>query len=266
MSLLARLESIISGYSSAVVALSGGVDSALVAAVAARVLGDRAVAVTALSPTLPEAEAATAVEVARLVGITHQLVSADELSSEGYRRNAGDRCYFCKSELFRLTEHVRAARMFAVVADGTLPEDLTGHRPGLRAASEHQVHHPLVEAGATKDEVRAAARSLGLPVWDKPSFACLGSRFPRGTEVTLDKVRRVGAAEAVARSLGLGQVRVRWHEVGTDVLARVEVVESEFSRFADPGVRNAVVRACKDAGFRWVTVDLVGYGQTASVS
>jgi uncharacterized protein len=263
---LQRLETIVGGYGATVVALSGGVDSAVVAAAAARALGSRAVAITAVSPTLPDEEAALAADVARRLGLRHERVDSHELDDPAYRRNAGDRCFWCKTELFALADALRVRLGFDAVADGTLPEDLLGHRPGLAAARERGVRHPLVEAGMPKSAVREVARALDLPVWDRPSFACLGSRFPKGTEVTPDKVGRVGRAERAVRALGFGQVRVRWHEVGPDLLARIELTPVDAARLADDTVRKAVDAACRDEGFRWVTVDLLGYGSAPPIS
>lgn len=256
---IARLRAVVAGYHSVIVAFSGGVDSALVARVAHEVLGDRATALTAVSPTFPVEELHTARKVAEEAGFPLLEVEAHELEREGYAANAGDRCYFCKTELFDLAWAWRERLGVRHVADGTLLDDLGDHRPGLRAAAEHEVRHPLVEAGLTKRDVRAAALSLGLSVWDKPSFACLGSRFPAGTRVTRDKVERVGRAETALRNLGLRQFRVRWHELGADVLARIEVDLDDLPRLARPGVREAVLQAGIEAGFRWVTLDLAGY-------
>jgi len=242
------------------VAFSGGVDSALVAWVAHEQLGARAVALTALSPTLPEEEAAEARRLAEQAGLRHVVVESHELDDPRYRANDGTRCYFCKSELFGLTERKRVELGLDWVADGTLLDDLGGHRPGLRAAAENRVRHPLVEARLRKGDVRAIARSLGLPVGDKPSFVCPGSRFPTGTSVTLGRVRRVAAAERALRAAGFRQFRGRWHEVGDDVLARIELEPADIARLAAPGARESVTEACRGAGFRWVTLDLVGYG------
>lgn len=253
------------------VTFSGGVDSALLLAVAVEELGDRAVALTAVSPTLPPEEGEAAAAFARSRGARHVLVEAHELEREGYAKNAGDRCYFCKTELFELAVDRARAMGIAHVADGTIVDDLSGHRPGLAAAREHAVRHPLVEAGLTKGEVREAARRMGLDVWDKPSFACIGSRFAPGTRVTLERVTRVARIERLLRELGLRQFRVRFHALDTGDknkpadLLRIEVELGDLETLVRPGVRERVVSACRAEGFPWITLDLEGY-RTGSTS
>lgn len=249
-----------------VVTFSGGVDSALVLAAAVQALGDRAVALTAVSPTLPIEETEAAVALARELGARHELIDAHELENEAYAANTGDRCYHCKTELFSLAVRAAAARGGAPVVDGTIVDDLGDDRPGLRAAREHGVHHPLLDVGYTKAEVRASARALGIRAWDKPSFACLGSRFAPGTRVTLDRILRVARVETALRQEGFRQFRVRYHHVPSalpgaepEEHARIELDPSEIPRIADPALRARVNAAGRAQGFRRVTVDLEGY-------
>jgi len=249
---------------SVLVALSGGVDSALVTRVAHEVLGDRAVALTAVSPTFPAEELEAARHLAAATGIRHVLVDSNELESEGYARNAGDRCYFCKSELFDLAQERAKSLGIAWVADGTIVDDLGDHRPGLGAASEHAVRHPLVEAGFDKTDVRTVAKTLGVAIWDKPSFACLGSRFPVGTRVTEERVGRVGRIETHLRTIGLVQFRARWHTIDGGEMIRIEVGEGDIAVVAQSGIRESIVDVCSAEGFTWVTLDLQGYGTPRS--
>ncbi|MSP55336.1 MAG: ATP-dependent sacrificial sulfur transferase LarE [Myxococcales bacterium] len=250
-----------------VVTFSGGVDSALVLAAAVEAVGARAIALTAVSPTLPIEETEAAVALARELGATHELVDAHELDNEAYAANTGDRCYHCKTELFDLAVVAARARGAGAIVDGTIVDDLAGHRPGLRAAAEHGVHHPLVTVGYTKPEVRAAARALGIRAWDKPSFACLGSRFAPGTRVTLDRILRVARVESALRREGFRQFRVRYQQVAGDGVgasvaeqARIELDPAEIPRLVAAGVRERVLAAGRAEGFDRVSLDLEGYG------
>ncbi len=266
-SALVRLLIAMAGDGELVVTFSGGVDSALVLAAAVSGLGDRAVALTAVSPTLPIEETEAAIALARELGARHELVDAHELDNEAYAANTGDRCYHCKTELFSLAAQAARARGGAPVVDGTIVDDLSGHRPGLKAAQEHGVRHPLVEAGYTKQEVRETARALGIRAWDKPSFACLGSRFAPGTRVTLDRLLRIARVETTLRQEGFRQFRVRFHALPATLPgavdeehARIELDPSEIPKMVEPGVRERVVNAGRAQGFRRISLDLEGYG------
>jgi uncharacterized protein len=192
-------------------------------------------------------------------------VDSHELEREGYARNDGDRCYFCKSELFELARDRARQLDIPWVLDGTISDDLGGHRPGLVAARENTIRHPLVEAGFDKAMVREAARRMGLPVWSKPSFACLGSRFPVGTRVNAERLGQVQQVESSLRLLGLRQFRARWHELEGQPMVRIEVDPDAIEFLVRPDLRRSVVATCRDAGFRWVTLDLQGY-QEGSLS
>jgi pyridinium-3,5-biscarboxylic acid mononucleotide sulfurtransferase len=249
---LADLEAAVGTADRAVIAFSGGVDSSLVAAVGHRVLGSNAVAVTAVSPALATGELDGAREVARAIGIEHRVVRTDELAREAYRRNGPDRCYHCKSELYDVLGAIARGRGDAVVFSGANVEDLGDFRPGLRAASEHHVRHPLVEAGFGKADVRRLARNLSLPSAEKPASPCLASRLPFGTEVDPATLAQVDRAEQALKRLGYRELRVR-HFGDT---ARVELSAGELPRALEPAGRGAVDEAVRTAGYSDVEIDL----------
>lgn len=234
----------------AVVALSGGVDSGLVAKAAVVALGDRAVAVTADSPSVARSELQAARELALAIGIHHRIVSPDEFADPAYRANTGDRCYHCKSHLYDAIAATPELTGF-VVCSGANLDDLGDYRPGLTAAAERAVRHPLQEAGFTKSSVRALARWWGLPNADKPAAPCLSSRLAPGVEVTPDRIARIEAAEAILRQLGVSDCRVRYHDGD---LARVEVPVADIPRVVAAGLGDAF----HQLGFRYVTLDLDG--------
>lgn len=238
------------------VAFSGGVDSTVVAKAAFLALGDKAIAVTADSASVPRAEIAGAKKLAALIGIRHEIVRTAEFENPDYLKNAGDRCYFCKSELYARIEDLLPSLGVPVMCSGANLDDLGDYRPGLTAAAEHAVRHPLQEAGFTKADVRALAKFWELPVWDKPASPCLSSRLAPGLAVTPERTGRVEAAEAYLKSLGLKDGRVRYHEGD---LARVEVPVEEIGRFMEAPIREALTAKLKGLGFKFVTIDTEGF-------
>jgi pyridinium-3,5-biscarboxylic acid mononucleotide sulfurtransferase len=239
-----------------VVAYSGGIDSTVVAKAAFLALGADAIAVTADSPSVPRSEIEEARELANRIGISHQLVSTEEFDNPDYTKNDGSRCYYCKDELYHRIEGLLPLDDSAVICSGANLDDLGDYRPGLVAAAEHRIRHPLQEAGFSKQDVRAMARYWDLPTWDKPASPCLSSRLAPGVTVTPERTARIEAAEAYLKKLGYREFRVRLHE---GELARIEVPPEGLARLAEPGVCQELVKHLKSLGFRFVTLDLEGF-------
>lgn len=265
-----RLRDLLRGLGSVLVCYSGGTDSAFVLAIAHQVLGERAIGMTAVSPSLAPFEKEAAIAIATQIGARHELVASHEMDRPGYVENGADRCFHCKSELYDIADKKRREWGLAHIVSGTNVDDLGDYRPGIEAARRAGVRAVLVECAFTKDDVRRFAHELGLSIWDKPASACLSSRLPYGTSVTSERLAQVGGLEAELRMLGLRQVRVRWHALtvassrkASDVaerdmsLARVEVAASEMARAFD--ARESIVEAGKRFGFAYITLDLQGY-------
>jgi uncharacterized protein len=238
-----------------VVAFSGGVDSTFLLAVAVECLGENALAVTGVSSSLAAGEREDAEALARRLGARHRWIDTGEMGRPGYVANASDRCYHCKTDLFERLQAVAGAEGYAWVVEGANLDDLGDHRPGRQAAKEQRVRSPLLEAGLTKAAIRELSRALGLPTWEKPAMACLASRIPHGTPVTIERLGQVERAEAALRALGFPSVRVRHHET----IARIEVPPAERARFLDPVVGEKAVAGIKAAGYQYAVLDLEGY-------
>jgi pyridinium-3,5-biscarboxylic acid mononucleotide sulfurtransferase len=251
----ARLRGLIADCGSALVCYSGGVDSTLLLKVAHEVLGQRCVAMVALSPTMAKSEREAVLKLAAEIGAHVEVTESHELSRPEFRMNPKDRCYHCKDELLDLAAPLAKRLGLSEVLLGTNTDDLGDYRPGLEAAKDHGARQPLVDATLSKAEVRALSRELGLSTWDKPQLACLSSRFPYGTEITPERLEQVDRMEDGMRALGFRQVRARWH----GDIVRLEVEADALARAAEPDVRTAIVRLGRELGFAFVTVDLAGF-------
>jgi pyridinium-3,5-biscarboxylic acid mononucleotide sulfurtransferase len=251
--LLARLAEL----PSLLIAVSGGADSAYLAWAAHRALGGRALSVTAISPSYSAYDRAELEKFVAQTGVRHEFVETHEMENPAYRANAGDRCYYCKDELFRVLDGLAKQRGLAAVAYGVNVDDTSDFRPGHRAAAEHRVLAPLLEANMGKADIRALSQSAGLPTWDRPASACLSSRLPYGTEVTPERLLLVENGEAILRELGFRQFRVRLH----DKLARIEIASEELPRAMAVEMAAAIAKRFKAAGFLYVALDLEGYRQ-----
>jgi uncharacterized protein len=250
-----RLRALLQETKLAVLAYSGGVDSSLLLRAAAEVMGSSVIAVTAASETYPSGELEAAKEFARSLGVTHRILRTHELASEEFVRNSPERCYFCKKEFFGKLRQIAENEGISSIFDGSNTDDLRDHRPGRKAAEEFSIRSPLVEAGFSKSDVRTLARFLNLPMWDKPSLACLSSRIPHGMRITLDILETIQAAEDHMRAIGFRQVRVRHH----GDTARIEVEREDFGLLLSSDAMSRAIAGLKGLGYTYVCLDLEGY-------
>jgi pyridinium-3,5-biscarboxylic acid mononucleotide sulfurtransferase len=252
---LDRMRALFAPMRSVIVAFSGGVDSTFVLKVAYDTIGDRVLALTTTSPTMPDEDRQSALAMAQLIGARHLIVESNELEIPGYSANPINRCYLCKHNLFTVCEAKAAEFDIDEIVDGLNLDDLHDYRPGMQAASEKRVRHPLVEAELSKAEIRELSHAMGLPTWDRPASPCLSSRFPYGTTITPEGLAKVAAGERLLHSIGFKVARVRFHG---DV-ARLELERSEIARIFEPQLRDTVDREFKKIGFRFVAIDLKGF-------
>ena len=259
MDKLQQLENLLNQLGSCLVAYSGGVDSAFLALVAYRTLGDQSLAVMADSPSLPRSEFKEAIALSEQFGFPLKIIQTKEFENEEYLSNPNNRCYFCKHALFEETESLAMERGVAAVLYGEIADDIGDFRPGAQAAKEFQVRAPMKEVGLTKSEIRVYSSKMGLPTASKPQMACLSSRIPYGEKVTVKKLSQIEEAEALLRKLGFHDIRVRHHELSQGALARIEIGSVELDQLVQPAIRETLTQSIKSLGYLYVTLDLMGY-------